>query len=81
MVNTYTTEFFANCPTNGARIRYRLRIETAEPIRVEEILAAVEAAPDVFHEELADDFLARFGGTQTLTANHHGVDIETTRHQ
>ena len=78
-MNRYTTEFFTNCPNNGLRIKYRLQIETSEAIPVEQITAKVESFGECFHEEVADDLLAAFGGVQTLTADHHGVTIETTR--
>lgn len=78
-MNAYTTEFFTNCPNNGLRIKYRLRIETREIIPVEQITAKVEGISEGFHEEVADELLATFGGVQTLVADHHGVTIETTR--
>lgn len=78
-MNTYTTEFHARCPHNGIRIKYRLRIETAKVIPVEWISAAVESVDDVFHEEIADNLAKQFAGLHTLTADHHGVTIETTR--
>ena len=78
-MNAYTTEFFSNCPNNGMRIKYRLRIESREIIPVEQITAKVESISEGFHEEVADELLAAFGGVQTLTADHHGVTIETTR--
>ena len=78
-MNAYTTEFFTNCPNNGLRIKYRLRIETREIIPVEQITAKVEGISEGFHEAVADGLLATFGGVQTLVADHHGVTIETTR--
>jgi hypothetical protein len=78
-LNAYTTEFFSNCPNNGLRIKYRLRIESREIIPVEQITAKVESISEGFHEEVADELLVAFGGVQTLTADHHGVTIETTR--
>lgn len=78
-MNAYTTEFFTNCPNNGLRIKYRLRIETREIIPVEQITAKVESISEGFHEEVADELLRAFGGVQTLVADHHGVTIETTR--
>jgi hypothetical protein len=78
-LNTYTTKFFANCPNNGIRVKYILRIETGVVIPVEQIMSAVESVGDEFHEELADQMQERFGGRQTLTADHHGVTIETVR--
>ena len=78
-MNTYTTEFFTNCPNNGLRIKYRLRIEKQETIPVEQIIAKVESIAEGYHEDIADDLLLSFGGAQTLVADHHGVNIETTR--
>lgn len=78
-MNTYTTEFFATCPNNGIRIKYHLRIESQVVIAIEQIIAAIEIIEEGFHEEIADDLLVRFGGVQTLAADHHGVTIETTR--
>lgn len=78
-MNIYTTDFFAKCPSNGIRIAYRLRIEIGTKILAEDILSAVQAIGEGYHEAIADDLLGRFGGTQTLVANHHGVTIETVR--
>lgn len=78
-MNIYTAQFFANCPNNGARIHYALRIETPEQIPVEQINAVLDATDEGFHEEIADQMHERFGGTQILKAHHHGVDIETRR--
>jgi hypothetical protein len=71
--------FFAPCPTNGVRIEYRLEIETSEVIAVEQLLAAVDSIEAKFHEEIADDLHAQFGGSQFMTAQHHGVCITTRR--
>lgn len=79
MLNTYSTEFFATCPNGGAYILYRLKIETKAMVMVEDIVAWCEATKTGFHEDIADAMHKRFGGSQTLTANHHGVTIETTR--
>lgn len=79
MVNRYRTEFFARCPNNGIRVHYRFCIETAAVVRVEDIIAAVDAVKEGFHEEIANNLSRRFGGLQTLTAEHHGVTIETVR--
>ena len=78
-MNIYTTEFFATCPNNGVRIKYTLRIETTAVIVVEHILAATESFTDDFHEHIADALHGRFGGKQTLVADHHSVTIETVR--
>lgn len=78
-MNAYTTEFFACCPNNGLRIKYRMRIESAEVIPVEQIIAKVDSITEGYHEGIADDLLLSFGGAQMLVADHHGVLIETMR--
>jgi hypothetical protein len=78
-MNTYTTRFWARCPANQQVIDYTLRISTGEMILVERIRGVVEAIKEGYHEEIADEIQREFGGSQTLTATHHGVDIETIR--
>ena len=78
-MNTYTIEFFATCPNNGIRVKYRLQIETTEVIQVEQIVNEVMLLDRGYHEEIADQLQRVFGGRQTLVADHHGVTIETTR--
>jgi hypothetical protein len=66
---------------NDVRIDYALRIETMQTLAVESIVDGIEidTAEPRYHEELADLMLSRFGGMQTLIADHHGVTIETKR--
>lgn len=81
-MNSYTITFAANCPSNGARINFTLRIDSAGMILVEELVAyveSIECGEPAYHEEIADRLAARFAGTHTMTATHHGVLIETTR--
>lgn len=78
-MNTYSTEFFAFCPTNNVRIKYRLTIEIDTVIMVEDIIDEVTLHDRGFHEVIADQLHRAFGGTQTLVAEHHGVTIVTMR--
>jgi len=78
-VNTYRSEFFATCPTNGMRIKYALQIKTIKTIRVEDLISVMDSIDQKYHEDIADEFCIRFGGMQTITAEHHGVQIETLR--
>jgi hypothetical protein len=78
-VNRYTHEFTAICCANQKQIKYRLVIETQAMIRVEEIVETCDGFESGFHEDIADNLFNRFGGKQTITAHHHGVDIETVR--
>lgn len=79
-MNIYRTEFFAACPTNGLRIKYALRIDSAATIKAEDILAAIGRLPaQVFHEDAADALARALPGHHVLSAHHHGVDIESRR--
>jgi hypothetical protein len=78
VVNKYRAEFFARCPINDARIHYRLTIETDSVVSVEDLNDTLDSIRDGLHEDIAD-MLAEYGGKQTLVAEHHGVQIETTR--
>ena len=77
--NIYRRSFSAVCPNNGVAIDYALQILHRDTIMVEDIVAATTGLEAVYHEELADRLWERFGGVHTLTAHHHGVDIETRR--
>ncbi len=78
-MNIYRAEFHARCPANGARIHYRWTLRTDKVVRVESINDALDAHSRGFHEDIADELHRAFGGHQTLTAEHHGVQIETQR--
>ena len=78
-MNTYETEFFCRCPKNNIRIKYLLTIQTSEKIMVEAIIEAVDMLMKGFHEDIADELYEKFGGLQTLAADHHGVKITTHR--
>ncbi len=78
--NAYTIDFFALCPSNGARISYSLTIETQGAVlMVEDILATVSDVRPGYHEAIADGLFAAFGHRQVMTAHHHGVMIQTIR--
>lgn len=78
-INEYRMTFHVRCPGNKKKVRYKLRIETSSTIMVEDICAAVARFKDAYHERIADELIAIFGGRQTLVAHHHGVDIKTHR--
>lgn len=77
-MNRYTQRFRAACPKNGRAVDYVLTIESPRMIMVEDLQAAT-AELKGYHEEFADSLWQTFGGRQTLTAHHHGTDIETIR--
>jgi hypothetical protein len=78
-MNKYTTKFNSICPVNNKQITYQLEIKHTEKILVEEILEAVSKFLIGYHENIADELFKKFGGEQTLIANHHGVVIQTER--
>jgi len=78
-MNIYTTQFFASCPVNGARITYNLSIHTGNVIKAEDITGFVDGIKEGFHEAIAESLFNRFGGSQRLKAEHNGVHIETIR--
>lgn len=77
--NTYRHTFVAECPNNAQAIVYSLEIVTDKTVMVEHILTACSLMRRAYHEDIADQLHERFGGTQVITANHHGVQIETRR--
>jgi hypothetical protein len=78
-VNIYRHTFVATCPANGQAIIFNLEIRKPEMIRVEHITMACALHKTGYHEDIADELYARFGGLQVIRAHHHGVDIETVR--
>jgi hypothetical protein len=80
-VNTYTADFFAKCPSNAARVRYTLEIQSSQMVMVEDINAVLlsDEFREGYHEQLADRLALLLPGHQTMRAFHHGVQIETVR--
>ena len=78
-MNIYTYSFTSKCPNNGVAISYNLEILSNNVIMVEDIVEACRV-DSTYHEELADKLYLKFGGKQTIRAFHHGVWIETRRH-
>jgi hypothetical protein len=78
-LNSYRYRFHACCPVNGQEIEYDLVIVSQKMIRVEDIIALADQHRVGFHEQIADAFFDAFGGNQTMSAHHHGVDITSTR--
>lgn len=76
-MNTYRHTFSARCPRNGESIIFNLSIQTGKMIYVEHIKTACGMLREGYHEHIAASLHEQFGGQLTLTANHHGVDIET----
>lgn len=78
-MNIYTVNFSAKCPVNGRGIKYRLEVHAGAVLMVEDLRSHVDAIGEGLHEDIADALLAKFGGSQRLEAEHHGVHIKTIR--
>jgi len=78
-LNTYTTKFLLTCIVNQKPVEHFLTISTQRVIVVEELLFFIKNLEPAFHEIIADKLAEKFGGKQTLVANHHGVTISTER--
>ena len=78
-MNIYESEFFCTCPNNNIRVKYHISIETDKTISVEQIVYEIHNIHSGFHEDIADHLFSRFGGKQTLSADHHSVKIKTIR--
>lgn len=81
-MNRYTHKFVAACPNNGLPIFYTLIIEVPanRMIQIEHIATATALIKEGYHEKIADQLHARFGGHLVLVAHHHhNTDIESIR--
>lgn len=78
-MNTYTTKFVLTCVVNQQQIEHFLTISTQDVIVVEDLISFIKNLEPAFHEIIADKLAEKFGGKQTLIANHHGVTITTER--
>lgn len=76
-MNTYRYKFVAACPANGESIVYSLTLRHQDKVLVEHIKTACALHREGYQEDIAADLHARFGGTLTLHAMHHGVEIYT----
>ena len=80
-MNTYKYNFEIECPNNSQRIAYRVEITVDRVIMAENIVSFFLSYTAAYHEEIADASYETFGGYQVISAQHHGVDIETRRGQ
>lgn len=78
-MNKYSMSFMCECPKNKKPIIYFLEIETKSIIMVEDLMEFCDNIQSGYHENIADEISGKFGGNQTMIANHHGVTIKTER--
>ena len=76
-MNTYRYQFAALCPNNDEQIVYSLELVTESTVMVESIKEECSKLKTGYQEMMASRLHAQFGGTLTLRASHHGVEIET----
>jgi hypothetical protein len=77
--NDYEHDFEVHCPIQGEALKYRLIINSENPIDVRRIRVACSETVTAEHEELADHLKERLGGDQMLTAKHGNVFVRTKR--
>lgn len=71
---THELTFARRCPVNDALDRYELRVETTRLVKVEDILAAVDALPEkAFQEDITTTLAAKLGCQVTTIGYHSGV--------
>lgn len=71
---THELTFARTCPVNDALDRYELRVETNRMVKVEDILAAIEALPEkAYQEELTLKLAAQLGCVVTTVGYHSGI--------
>jgi len=71
---THELTFNRQCPVDDAQDRYELCVETTRTVKVEDILAAIEALPEkAFQEEITAALAAKLGCRVTTVGYHSGV--------
>jgi len=71
--------FRRRCPVDDALDRYDLRVEANDMVKVEDIVAAVEALPKkAFQEELTQILAAKLGCIVTTIGHHSGIKTTCT---
>lgn len=79
-MNTYTLEHRAKCPNGELMDIYRITIRAQATIMVEDILRALNEAPEkIYQEDLATLLRAKLGAEVTVEGSHHGIHITSTR--
>ena len=79
-MNQYRHRFNVRCPNQEhGFIGYILTIESADMIMVEDIKKHCKFTEAGYHEDIADYLFEQLGGSQTITAVHHDVEITTLR--
>lgn len=79
-MNTYEITHRASCPNGKLVDTYQIKISSHNTIIVEDILDALQKAPDpVFQEDLADHLRAKLGAAIEIIGSHYGVKVTCRR--
>jgi len=71
--------FLRQCPVDDAQDRYELFVETTRTVKVEDILAAIEALPEkAFQEDITAALAAKLGCRVTTIGYHSGIKTTCT---
>jgi hypothetical protein len=74
MLVTHECKFARRCPVNNGFDIYDLRVETSGLLKVEDILAAIDALPEqIFQEEITERLAQALAAKVTTTGYHSGV--------
>ena len=77
-MNIYGYTFKVRCPNDDAEIEYTLLIQHNEMILVEDIIKACKFPPS-YQEDIADKLRELLPGKISISAEHQGVEVTTTR--
>ena len=77
-MNIYGYSFFVKCPNDDADIEYTLMIKHDQMILVVDIIKACKFPPS-YQEEIADKLRDLLPGNISISAEHQGVEVVTTR--
>lgn len=79
MMVVHEMTFSRRCPVDDAQDRYELKVEATCIVKVEDILAAVEALPaKAFQEDITLQLAAQLGCRVTTIGHHSGVKTTCT---
>jgi hypothetical protein len=72
-MNRYELKVVASCPSDGLRDLYTVIIESERTILVEDILAATQALPKAYQEDITRDLARILAARVTTIGWHYGV--------
>jgi hypothetical protein len=74
MITVHELKIARRCPVDDTQDLYEVSVETVRLLKVEDILAAIQALPEkAFQEEITTLLAARLGCCVVTTGYHSGV--------